>query len=239
MRRPRRFPLFEGAFETRTRDTSTKRHRLEIVRVHCGMSGYWCPENQWWRAHRRSARLANPKIVIRSETDADQGVVGEVIIAAFTALQVSNHTEQLTIEALRAANAPAVSLVADVDGLVIGHIAFSPLAISHGTQDRYGLGPVSVLPRFRRRDVGKALMREGLTRLNDMGAQGCCLVGHPDYHKRFGFKNIPGLPVEGVPQEVYFALSFGGHTQRGTVVIHEGFKADDGNAARGGTAKRA
>lgn len=59
-----------------------------------------------------------------------------------------------------------------------------------------------------------------------VNAQGCCLVGHPDYYKKFGFKSMPGLVVEGVPQEFFFALSFDGHIPRGTVTFHEGFKAN-------------
>jgi putative acetyltransferase len=69
-------------------------------------------------------------------------------------------------------------------------------------------------------------MWEGLSRLKDLNARGCCLVGHPDYYKKFGFKNIAGLMHEGVPQEVFFALSFDGHTPQGTVTFHEAFKAD-------------
>jgi putative acetyltransferase len=168
----------------------------------------------------------NPKIVIRSERAADAAAIGEVTTAAFEDLEVSNHTEQFIVEALRAANALAVSLVAEVDGRVIGHIAFSPLTISDGTRNWYGLGPVSVLPSYQRQGIGNALIREGLSRLKDMGAQGCCLVGHPDYYTRFGFRNVPGLAVEGVPPEVFFALSFDGRTPRGTVAFHDGFRAD-------------
>ena len=58
--------------------------------------------------------------------------------------------------ALRAAEALTVSLVAELDGRVIGHIAFSPVAISDGTQDWYGLGPVSVLPEYQRQGIGEA-----------------------------------------------------------------------------------
>jgi putative acetyltransferase len=152
--------------------------------------------------------------------------VTEVTVAAFRALEISNHTEQLIIKALRVAKALTVSVVAELDGRVIGHIAFSPLSISDGTRNWYGLGPVSVLPEYQRQGIGKTLIREGLSRLKDMNAQGCCLVGHPDYYRKFGFTNIPGLAHVGVPQEVFFALSFGGHTPQGTVTFHEGFKAD-------------
>jgi putative acetyltransferase len=168
----------------------------------------------------------DPKIVIRSETDADVSAITEVTVAAFKTLAISHHTEQFIIEALRAAKALTISLVAEVDGRVVGHIAFSPLTISDGTRNWYGLGPVSVLPEYQRQGIGTALIREGLSRLKDMHAQGCCLVGHPDYYRKFGFNNMPGLVHEGVPQEVFFAVSFDGHTPQGTVTFHDAFKAD-------------
>jgi putative acetyltransferase len=113
-----------------------------------------------------------------------------------------------------------------VDGRVIGHIAFSPVTISDGARNWYGLGPVSVLPAYQRQGIGKALIREGLSRLKDFNAEGCCLVGHPDYYRKFGFINPSGLVVEGVPPEVFFALSFDGYTPQGTVSFHDGFKSD-------------
>jgi putative acetyltransferase len=167
----------------------------------------------------------NPAINIRKETDADINRITEVTVAAFKTLEISNHTEQFIIEALRAANALTLSLVAEVDGCVVGHIAFSPVTISDGTIHWYGLGPVSVLPEFQRQGIGKALVREGLSRLKDLDAKGCCLVGHPQYYRQFGFENITGLVHEGVPQEVFFALSFNGHFPHGTVKFHEEFKA--------------
>lgn len=109
---------------------------------------------------------------------------------------------------------------------MIGHIAFSPVTIADGTPHWYGLGPISVLPTYQRQGIGKALIRAGLSRLQAMNAQGCCLVGHPDYYPKFGFKNIPSLVHEGVPQEVFFALPFGAHTPQGVVTFHAGFKAD-------------
>jgi putative acetyltransferase len=168
----------------------------------------------------------NMKVAIRSETDADVNAITDVTVAAFKTLEVSNHTEQFIITALRAAKALTVSLVAEVDGRVVGHIASSPVAISDGTRNWYGLGPVSVLPEYQRQGIGKALMQEGLSRLKDMNAQGCCLVGHPDYYRKFGFKNMPGLVLEGVPQEFFFGLSFDGHAPQGTVTFHDAFKAN-------------
>jgi len=168
----------------------------------------------------------NPKVVLRSETDADVSAITDVTVAAFETLEISNHTEQFIIEALRAANALAVSLVAELDGRVIGHIAFSPVTISDGTGNWYGLGPVSVLPEYQRRGIGKALILEGLSRLKALSAEGCCLVGQPEYYRQFGFENTPELVLEGVPPEVFFVLPLDGRTPRGTVTFHEGFRAD-------------
>ena len=165
------------------------------------------------------------KIAVRDETADDIGAIAEVTIAAFETLAISSHTEQFIIEALRAAKALTVSLVAEVDGRVIGHIAFSPVTISDGTQNWYGLGPVSVLPEYQHQGIGKALIREGLSRLKDMHARGCCLVGHPEYYKKLEFDNIRELVHEGVPPEVFLAMSFDRRTPQGFVTFHEGFKA--------------
>lgn len=168
----------------------------------------------------------NPTVLIRNETGADARAITDVTVAAFAALPISRHTEQFIIEALRAANALAVSLVAEVDGRVVGHVAFSPITISDGTMGWYGLGPVSVLPQHQRQGIGQALIREGLARLQALQARGCCLVGHPGYYRRLGFENVAGLMHEGVPPEVFFALSFDGHVPQGTVTFHEAFQAD-------------
>jgi putative acetyltransferase len=166
-------------------------------------------------------------IKIRNETSDDIAAIDEVTTAAFRDLQISNQTEHFIINALRTAEALALSLVAVVDGRVVGHIAFSPVTLSDGTVDWYGLGPVSVLPQVQRRGIGQALVREGLSQLKRMQARGCCLVGHPEYYRRFGFENCPQLVLEGVPPEVFFAVSFDGTMPRGTVAFHKAFAAVD------------
>ena len=167
----------------------------------------------------------NPNIVIRNERDTDINAISEVTVAAFKTLEISNQTEQFIIKALRASGALTISLVAENDGQVVGHIAFSPITISDGTRNWYGLGPVSVLPEYQRQGIGKTLIEEGLSRLKAINAQGCCLVGHPDYYIKFGFINISGLAHEGVPPEVFFALPFDQKIPQGKVEFHEGFWA--------------
>ena len=112
--------------------------------------------------------MTTQEILIRDEAKYDAAVITEVTVAAFESMEISNHTEQFIIEALRAAKALTISLVAEVDGRVIGHIAFSPVTISDVTRNWFGLGPVSVLPEYQRQGIGKALIREGLSRLKEM-----------------------------------------------------------------------
>ena len=164
-------------------------------------------------------------MILREEKTADIDAISEVTIAAFKNLPVSNQTEQFIIKALRSANALTISLVAEIDDRVVGHIAFSPVKISDGTKDWYGLGPISVLPEYQKQGIGKSLVNRGLSLLREMGGQGCALVGDPNYYKRFGFKNYPKLVHEGIPQEVFLALPLHEKVPHGTVEFHESFLA--------------
>lgn len=162
--------------------------------------------------------------VIRDETEADASAITDITVTAFSTLPISDHTEQFIIAGLRAARALTVSLVAELDDRVVGHIAFSPVTMSDGTPGWYGLGPVSVVPEYQRQGIGGALIEEGLARLKGLGARGCCLVGHPEYYGRFGFDHTGELSHEGVPQEAFFVLSFDGGIPQGTVEFHEAFR---------------
>lgn len=162
-------------------------------------------------------------IIIREETAADIDAISAVTRSAFANLAISQQTEHLIIRSLRAAKALAVSLVAECDGRVIGHVAFSRVAISDGSPDWYGLGPLSVLPEMQRQGVGKELVGQGLSRLRKVGAAGCCLVGDPQYYERFGFRSQTGLIYEGVPEPYFMALPFGSAIPQGTVEFHTAF----------------
>ena len=164
-------------------------------------------------------------IIIRSEMESDSGTILEITEAAFQNHPYSHQTEQFILNALREAKALTISLVAEVEKKVVGHIAFSPVTISDGSLGWYGLGPVSVLPELQRQGIGKSLIHEGLSLLRSSGAKGCVLVGDPGYYKRFGFRNLPDMVIEGVPQEYFLALPFEGNKARGVVTFHEGFTA--------------
>jgi putative acetyltransferase len=164
-------------------------------------------------------------IIIRDENESDIDAISEITKAAFENLSISNHTEQFIINALRNAKALTISLVAEAEKKVVGHIAFSPVTISDGSLDWYGLGPISVLPELQKQGIGKSLMREGLSLLKTLGAKGCVLVGDPGYYERFGFRSLPDLVVDGVPPQYFLALPFEENKTHGTVVFHEGFNA--------------
>jgi putative acetyltransferase len=165
-------------------------------------------------------------MIIRNEIESDVEAISDVTKAAFKNHPYSKQTEQFIVDALRAANALTISLVAEVGGTVVGHIAFSPVTISDGSHDWYGLGPISVLPEYQKQGIGKSLIHEGLSLLKALGAKGCILVGDPEYYERFGFRSPPELIHVGVPQENLLALPFGKNKPQGVVVFHQGFSAN-------------
>ena len=164
-------------------------------------------------------------IIIRNEIGTDVEAISEITKAAFDSLAISNHTEQFIICALRDAKALTISLVAEAERKVVGHIAFSPVTISDGSPDWYGLGPISVVPELQKQGIGKSLVYEGLSSLKALGAKGCVLVGDPGYYERFGFRSPTDLFIDGVPQQYFLALPFEESKAGGAVVFHKGFSA--------------
>jgi putative acetyltransferase len=165
-------------------------------------------------------------LTIRPERPDDIEAISTITEQAFRTCPYGNHTEQFIILALRRAGALSVSLVAELDSQVVGHIAFSPVEILDGSPDWYALGPVSVVPELQGQGIGKALINAGLDALRGLGAQGCVLVGDPGFYGRFGFRSRPELTMDGVPQEVVQSLAFGEHMATGKIIHHEAFSAN-------------
>jgi len=94
------------------------------------------------------------------------------------------------VDALRTACDDRVSLVAEHDGAVVGHILFTPaeIAAAHGPVRGYGLAPMAVRTAWQRRGIGSALIAEGTRRLRAAGAPFVVVIGHPEYYPRFGFE---------------------------------------------------
>lgn len=160
---------------------------------------------------------------IRPERPEDASTIRALTDAAFKGMPFSDQTEAKVIDALRAAGALTLSLVATEGDGIVGHVAFSPVRINGAAGDWFGLGPVSVWPDRQRTGIGQALIREGLRRLGAMGAGGCVLLGDPAYYGRFGFENDPDLHHVGAPSWAFQRLSLDGSRPMGEATFHPGF----------------
>lgn len=161
--------------------------------------------------------------MIRPEAPQDYEAITRINIEAFADHPFSRQTEHLIVERLRRDGALTISLVAEVDGRVVGHIAFSPVWLDEADCGWFALGPVAVARDHQRQGIGGSLVRAGLEELRRRGARGCILVGDPAYYRRFGFENDAALTMEGVPPEVLMALPFGEDRPCGAVTHHPAF----------------
>jgi len=162
---------------------------------------------------------------IREEVPEDVPFIEAVTVAAFLNAPHTSRTEQTIVNALRRAGALTISLVAEIDGALVGHVALSPVTLSDGSAHWFGLGPISVLPAHQRRGVGSALMQAALAALQRHGAKGCVLLGDPGYYGRFGFRATPELVLPGVPPEYFQALCLDSTLPHGVVTYHPAFEA--------------
>ena len=122
---------------------------------------------------------------IRRERTADAVATFAVHAAAFP-----TDAEARLVDALRASGRAAVSLVAEVDGAVVGHVLFSPVSVegSPALPIGVGLAPLAVLPGDQRRGVGARLIRSGLEACRRAGFGFAVVLGAPGYYRRFGFR---------------------------------------------------
>lgn len=144
--------------------------------------------------------------IIRAETEADHSAVHEVNERAF-----GRAGEADLVDALRRNARPQISLVAELDGRIVGHIFFSPVSIESEGSNSYALGlaPMAVLPEFQNQSIGSRLVRRGLEESLSMGHEVVVVLGHPDYYPRFGFVTAKrkGLLCEyDVPEEAFMVV---------------------------------
>lgn len=187
----------------------------------------------------RRKKLPEPGAVrIRDERESDQPAISALISDAFRSAPHSGGNEAAIVDALRADGALSLSLVAEREGGVLGHVAFSPVTID-GVHEGwpgigwpgigwpetrwYGLGPVAVQPDAQRQGIGAALIRAGIERLKAMGALGCVVLGDPAFYGRFGFRTDPSMVLPEVPPEYFQALRLTDHSATGTVAFHPAF----------------
>ena len=163
---------------------------------------------------------------VRSERPADIPHVHAVNVAAF-----DSPTEATLVDALRE-QADVVSIVAEQDGHIIGHILFSPVRLTGADDLRaVGLAPMAVAPERQRTGIGSALVREGLAHCQRQGVAAVFVVGHPEYYPRFGFRPASGFGITcefEVPDEVFMAMELAPGALKGRagrLFYHEAFRA--------------
>jgi putative acetyltransferase len=144
-------------------------------------------------------------VQVRPERPGDANAVRDINQLAF-----GGPLEARIVEALRGTPG-SISLVATVNGRVIGHILFTPVAIDPPPPSlrAAGLAPMAVRPEFQRMGVGAALIHTGLDECRRLGYAAVVVVGHPEYYPRFGFvaAHTRGLRyVDDVPAEAFMVL---------------------------------
>lgn len=157
---------------------------------------------------------------IRKEQPGEGPAIWALVRAAFT----SGGHEPDIVDRLRAAEVLTLGLVAIEQGELVGHIAFSPIRIDGREDGWLGLGPLAVRPDRQRSGIGSALVRQGLARVEAMGALGCMLLGSPAYYRRFGFAADPGLTLPGFPPHHFQYVAFGAQAApQGEAAFHAAF----------------
>jgi len=146
-------------------------------------------------------------ITIRQEQPEDIDAVHRVNELAFP-----GSCEAGLVDTLRSNCPDHLSLVADVDGDVAGHILFTPALIKADGKTIVGMGlaPMAVHPDHQRRGFGSLLVRDGIERLKGEGCPFVIVLGHPEYYPRFGFElacdHGIGCQWDGVPSEAFMVL---------------------------------
>lgn len=142
----------------------------------------------------------NQDIHIRKEEKSDYNEVIELTAKAFKNMPYADGDEDKLVERLRKAPTfiSELSLVAESEGRILGHILFTP-AIIDNKQKQFQtlvLGPVSVLPEFQKQGIGGQLIKAGHKKAVECGFDSVILIGHPEYYPRFGYKPASGWGIK-------------------------------------------
>lgn len=148
-------------------------------------------------------------VEIRQEEPRDFEPVFKLIEKAFEPLAQSDHKEQFLVERLRKSDAfiAELSLVAEMDNKIVGHILLTKLKIKGDLKefDSLALAPVSVLPQYQGNNIGGALIERAHSKAREQGYKSVVLLGHQQYYPRFGYVQADTFgiefPFEGVPKE--------------------------------------
>ena len=165
------------------------------------------------------------RVQVRVENESDLQAIRAVNQSAF-----ETPSEAKLVDALRKQAQPIVSLVAEEDGQVVGHIMFSPVSLpTHSDFKIMGLAPMAVAPEHQNKGIGSALVKAGLDQCKQLGFSAVVVLGHPNYYPRFGFSPASKFCIESeydVPDEVFMAMELmpdGLSGKSGKVRFHNAF----------------
>ncbi|MEQ9519510.1 MAG: N-acetyltransferase [Parvibaculum sp.] len=160
---------------------------------------------------------------IRPEKAGDEDAIYRLTLAAFEPMFFSDGSEAPLIGELRADGDLTLSLIAEINGEIVGHIAFSPVTIDGRHDDWFGLGPVSVSPDLQGQGIGRALVEKGLQLLRARGAKGCALTGNPDIYRRMGFESDGNLRYGSLDTAFVQRMVFSGQPPSGELKFAPAF----------------
>lgn len=165
-------------------------------------------------------------MLIREEKPEDLAGIRAVVAAAF-----GRAAEADIVDALRERAQPFVSLVAEHQGEVVGHVLFTPVTVAGMADTKMmGLAPMAVAPTYQVRGVGTALVLTGFEQLRLQGMTAVVVVGHPSYYPRFGFVPASGFGLTSeynVPDDVFMACELDPGALQGTtglISYHPAFR---------------
>lgn len=164
-------------------------------------------------------------MLIRDETPDDIDAIHDLTSTAFKPMPYSDGTEAEIVRRLGAAGDLKISLVAEEDCEILGHVAFSPVTIEGAHDGWFGLGPISVKPERQRQGIGKAMIARGLELLNEMGASGCALIGNPEIYSRVGFSSGGQLKYLDLDTRLVQRIVFQGSPPSGTLQFAPAFES--------------
>lgn len=149
-------------------------------------------------------------IRIRQETEKDQSKVYNLIKEAFLYAEHRDGDEHNLVERLRKSNAfiPELSLVAEINNVVVGYILFTKIRV--GTTTQLALAPLAVSPQYQRKGIGGVLIKTGHQIAKEMGFEYSILLGNPNYYSRFGYKSSIEFNIISpfdVPKEYFMAIN--------------------------------
>lgn len=148
-------------------------------------------------------------MLIRQETFDDYKEVYELITEAFATAEHADGTEQDLVAALRKGNAflPELSLVAELDKKIVGHILFTKAKVNDTTV--LVLAPLSISPQYQKQGIGTALIMEGHKIARKLGYAYSLVLGSAAYYPRVGYLPAPQIGIEvpeGIPAENFMAM---------------------------------